>query len=181
MTNTADAAPFSRPFAWERVQPKGTTVTLDASEQECAALAEIFGILTVKSVHAELVVAPWRRNGYRVSGEVTASVEQACVVTLDPVAEEVREQVEVTFLPPSEIVEPEGEEIAIDVEAEDPPEAIDGPTVDLGILAAEFVAIGLDPYPRKPGVEFTPFIEDDGSSDGDQPFAGLAALKTPGT
>ena len=26
--------------------------------------------------------------------------------------------------------------------------------IDLGALAAEFLALGLDPYPRKPGVAF---------------------------
>ena len=30
---------------------------------------------------------------------------------------------------------------------------IDG-KIDLGALAAEFFALGLDPYPRKPGAEF---------------------------
>ena len=32
--------------------------------------------------------------------------------------------------------------------------------IDLGQLAAEFLALGLDPYPRKPGVEFAPVVED---------------------
>ena len=36
---------------------------------------------------------------------------------------------------------------------DDPDPVIDG-KIDLGALAAEFFALGLDPYPRKPGVEF---------------------------
>lgn len=177
MTETAEIAPFSRPFAWERVQPKGTEVTLDADGGECRALADALGILSVGSVHADLLVAPWRRTGFRITGEVVAEVEQACVVTLDPVPEMVREPVTATFLPPSEITVPEGEEIEIDVDAEDPPEPIDGSTIDLGVLVSEFVAIGLDPYPRRPGAEFTPLIEDDGSDDAGDPFAALASLK----
>lgn len=172
MPDTATDAPFSRPFAWEKVQPRGTAVTLEASAEECRALAAAFGILAVDSVHADLTVTPWRKTGFRVSGEVAADVVQACVVSLDPVPEKVREKVEATFLPESEIILPEGEEIEIDFEAEEPPEPITGPSVDLGQLVAEFVAIGLNPYPRKQGVEFTPFIED-----ADQPFAALAALK----
>ena len=61
MNQSADTPSFRRAFAWERVQPRGTAVTLDADADECRALAEIFGILSVKSLHAELVVAPWRR------------------------------------------------------------------------------------------------------------------------
>jgi uncharacterized metal-binding protein YceD (DUF177 family) len=170
--------PFSRPFAWERVQPKGTVVTLEASAEECRAMAEALGILTVTSARAELTIAPWRKTGFRITGTVTAEVAQACVVTLDPVPEHIAEPLDLKFLPESEITVAVGEEIEVDPEAEDPPEAIYGPFVDLGVLVTEFVAIGLDPYPRTPGVEFQPLIEDDGSEDGPQsPFAALQALK----
>ena len=40
-----------------------------------------------------------------------------------------------------------------DVDAPDP--IVDG-KIDLGALAAEFMVLGLDPYPRKPGAEFVP-------------------------
>ncbi len=45
--------------------------------------------------------------------------------------------------------------------------------IDFGALTAEFLALGLDPYPRKPGVAFEPV------SAGEEPlpFADLAALK----
>jgi hypothetical protein len=175
------AVPFSRPFAWERVQPRGTPVTIDADAAECAAVAEALGILEVRSVHAEFLVTPWRKTGFRVAGEVIADVAQACVVTLDPVPEHIAEAVDLRFLPASEIEPVADDEIEIDIEAEDPPEAIEGSAVDLGLLAVEFVAIGLDPYPRAPGVEFQPFIEDDGSDDAPaSPFAALAALRDEG-
>ena len=37
---------------------------------------------------------------------------------------------------------------------EDEPDPIIDGKIDLGALAAEFFALGLDPYPRKPGVSF---------------------------
>ena len=40
--------------------------------------------------------------------------------------------------------------------AEDPPEPIVNGAIDLGALAAEFLMLGLDPYPRKPGAVFEP-------------------------
>jgi len=176
MTAKADI-PFSRPFAWDRVQPRGTPVAFEATPSECEAIAEALGILKVVNASAEFTISPFRKNGFKIIGEVRAEVEQACVVTLDPVPESIRETVDLRFLPESEI-EPVDEEIEIDIDAEEPPEPIQGSKVDLGVLTTEFVAVGLDPYPRKPGVEFTPFIEDDGSEDeGESPFADLAALK----
>ncbi len=176
MTEKADI-PFSRPFAWDRVQPRGTPVTFEASPSECEAIAGALGILKVLSASAEFTVSPFRKTGFKVIGEVRAEVEQACVVTLEPVPESINEIVDLRFLPEDEI-DPVSEEIEVDIDAEDPPEPITGSTVDLGVLATEFVAVGLDPYPRKPGVEFTPLIEDDGSEDeGGSPFAGLSALK----
>ena len=37
---------------------------------------------------------------------------------------------------------------------EDEPDPIIGGKIDLGALAAEFFALGLDPWPRKPGAAF---------------------------
>ncbi len=63
------------------------------------------------------------------------------------------------FAPPSQIPvsakvvqSEEGDEFEIP----DPPEPIVNGFIDLGQLAAEFLVLGLDPYPRKPGAEFVP-------------------------
>ena len=37
----------------------------------------------------------------------------------------------------------------------EPPDEIVNGQIDLGALTAEFLALGLDPYPRKPGVDFS--------------------------
>ena len=49
--------------------------------------------------------------------------------------------------------------------------------IDLGVLAAEFLALGLDPYPRKPGADFAAPAEADISTD--SPFAALRQLARP--
>ena len=46
--------------------------------------------------------------------------------------------------------------------------------VDLGAVATEFLLLGIDPYPRKPGAVFDAPPAGDPSS---HPFAALAALK----
>lgn len=98
MTAKADI-PFSRRFAWDRVQPRGTPVAFEATPSECEAIAEALGILKVSSASADFTVSPFRKDGFKVIGEVRAEVEQACVVTLEPVPETIRETVDLRFLP----------------------------------------------------------------------------------
>ncbi|HEY2758922.1 MAG TPA: DUF177 domain-containing protein, partial [Pseudolabrys sp.] len=56
----------------------------------------------------------------------------------------------------------------------EPPEPLMNGKVDLGALAAEFLILGIDPYPRKAGVQFAPPKAEDG---GEHPFAALESLK----
>ncbi len=58
-------------------------------------------------------------------------------------------------------------------EAEPPDPIVDG-QIDLGVLAAEFLALGLDPYPRKPAVDF--IAPPEAGSAGDSPFTVLGQL-----
>ena len=116
------------------------------------------------------------RDGAKVSGVVRADVTQVCIVTLEPFAASVDEPVDVVFAPPAKAVPARRgvqEEVNLDLTAEDPPDTIVDGVVDLGALAAEFLALGLDPYPRKPGVEFA----EPAPSETDSPFAALAGLK----
>jgi uncharacterized metal-binding protein YceD (DUF177 family) len=55
---------------------------------------------------------------------------------------------------------------------EDEPDPIINGRIDLGALAAEFFALGLDPYPHKPGEA----LDEEGthSERTDSPFAALA-------
>jgi hypothetical protein len=93
------------------------------------------------------------------------------VVTLEPIENEIDEVVELEFAPADAADEGAGHsKVAVD----DAPEPLVGGVVDLGGVATEFLNLGLDPYPRKAGVEFAaPTVEDDTP----HPFAALAALK----
>lgn len=177
---TTPGAPFSRIKAVSGLPSKGTMVSIEAGPEERERLARDLDILSVDALSATFTLTPWRKTGVRVAGEVRGRVKQACVVTLDPVDEEVVETVDRTFLPGDEIG-PIGDEIEIDAEADDPPEALEGSTLDLGVIASEHLALGLDPYPRAPGAGYGDLIEDDGSKDEEpSPFAALAKLKPAG-
>jgi hypothetical protein len=108
---------------------------------------------------------------------VSATVGQACVVTLEPLASDVEEAIDLVFAPPSAIKrdgEGAGAEERNPAESWSEPEPLIGGTVDLGALATEFLILGLDPYPRKPGAVFQPPGE---ASSDEGPFAALAELK----
>jgi hypothetical protein len=93
----------------------------------------------------------------RVSGKVGAEIVQTCVVTLEPIDSKVDEEIEAVFLPEDSKLGREGfgvgGEIILDAEGPDSPEIFSGDVIDVGSLAEEFFALGIDPYPRKTGVD----------------------------
>lgn len=161
-----------------RLPQKGMPVTIEATEEQRAKLAREHGLLAVHRFHADLLVQSWKRDGVRVSGMVEADIEQACTITLDPLPAEIREDVEAVFVPAnSRLARPkvdERGEILLDVEGPDSPETFTGDVVDVGALAEEFFALGIDPYPRKKGAEL-PRTEEGAAKP--SPFAGLRLLK----
>lgn len=173
---TADSFSLSRPLAVDGLPANGLEAEVEATEEERRTLAEMLDILAIHSLTGRFTVKPWRRDGVKVTGVVEAEVDQACVVSLEPVRQTVREEVDLAFLPGAELP-PAGAEIEVDPDAPDLPEPLEDGRIDLGAVTAEHMALGLDPYPRAPGVAFEGWIEDDGRNDGGSPFAGLKALK----
>ncbi|MFC5067987.1 DUF177 domain-containing protein [Flaviflagellibacter deserti] len=174
---TAKAA-LSRPIAISDVPPRGTRVVIDADETARSALAKQLKIPAVKRLTADLAVKPWGRSGLAVTGRLEGKVTQVCVVTVDPFDVDIAEDVNLTFVPEEEM--PSEEEIGSEFESDlDAPDVLENGVVDLGTVIAEFLALSLDPYPRKPGAEFSPPEESkvDAPSEGTyRPFAGLENL-----
>lgn len=172
-------SPVSYPVHVARLPKNGMRVEIDAGEEQRVLLAAAHGLEAVRRFRAVLDVTAWKRDGVRVEGTVTADVVQACIVTLEPVQQTVDEAVSALFLPegsklavPARLVEGE---IILDPEGDDAPELYTGDTVDVGQLAEEFFALGIDPYPRKAGA-----LLETGSPDEEQRgplFEKLAALK----
>ncbi|MGP9819095.1 YceD family protein [Salinarimonas sp. NSM] len=167
---TQDALPLSRLVSVDRLPARGEVVRIEATESEREALARDFGLVGIAALEGEYRVSGDTRRA-SVTGTVRGLVTQSCVVTLEPVEVRVSEEVDVDFAPASE---PATEEEAALREIDPPDEIVDG-KIDLGALTAEFLALGLDPYPRKPGVAFEPVVEDADVS----PFDKLKDMKGP--
>jgi hypothetical protein len=157
---------FSRRLVLARVGPDGRQETLDATREECVALARRFGISDVGRLHALLRLHPAAGGGVEAKGRLQATVTQDCVVTLDPVEQTIEEDIRLLLLPPGR--EPADGPDDMDEVPSDP-----AGVVDLGEALAEQLALALDPYPRAPGAMLPGIMEAASPS----PFAALAGLR----
>lgn len=168
----ATVGPFSRPFPVGRVVPGGVDARVEATEEERAALAADLGLPALRRLVGEFRLTGLESR-IRLAGRILAEIDQTCVVTLDAFPSTLREDVEVEFRVAETGRRPSTETLDLDPD-EDGPEELTGDHIDLGAVAAEFLVLGLDPYPRKPGVAFA--SQDEPADPANSPFAGLAAL-----
>jgi hypothetical protein len=144
---------LTRMLAVETVPDTGLDIRLCASKTERAALADDSGLVAVQTLEAGFHVRKHGPESYKVSGVLRALVTQTCVVSLEPFETFVSAPIDVEFAPFRGWKLSAGG-TATCAGPEDPPDAIIDGQIDLGALAAEFLALNLDLYPRKPGVAF---------------------------
>lgn len=172
--------PWHVPVTLEDIAETGEHFDLEADAGVRAAVAGVAGLRDLPRLQASFDVTRRGSGGLHVLGSVSAMVGQTCVVTLEPVDNEIEETIDIAFVPraaaePSADAEREKSQTK-DVNLDDP-EPLIGGTVDLGALATEFLILGLDPYPRKPGAVFQPPQDDKPDP---SPFAALAKLTNGG-
>ena len=177
--------PWRAPLAVLQISEDGVHRELDADEAARAAMAEAAGLREVLSAHASFDVTPQSGGRFHVAGRVRARVGQTCVVTLDPIENDIDEPIDWIFAPPEQIPEMADlvdEDAESEVEIPDPPEPIVNGIIDLGRIATDALYLAVDPYPRKPDAVFEPPVVAEDPED--HPFAALKALqlepKTPG-
>jgi hypothetical protein len=166
---------WSVPVAVHEVPVSGRHFELAADEATRAAIAKSAGLRALPRLEAAFDVSRHGAEGLQVVGRVGATVGQVCVVTLDPIENEVEETVDLVFVPGATSAPDDAAgRVAVVEVADEAPEPLLGDTVDLGAIATEFLILGIDPYPRKPGAVFqAPPVEDAA----EHPFAALAALR----
>ena len=186
------AAPvWSSQLVVGEVPPQGADIVIEADAGVRENLARLNGLVSLSSAVARLHAARRGREGLHVTGEVRARVTQTCVVSLEDFESAIVEPVDVEF-EPARAPRPAREDgermsrrrrdarppVEEDEEGMDdlnaPDEIVNG-KVDLGALASEFLTLGIDPYPRKPGVAFE---EPKAQGATISPFARLAERKS---
>ena len=158
------------PVRLEEVPQTGMHLEIVADAAVRAELAGLAGLWELPRLEAAIDVTR-DGGGLRARGVVSATVGQTCVITLEPFEATVEEPFEVLFVPPT------GALADADV-AEDAEPLRDG-VADLGAIAAEFLLLGIDRYPRAPGAVFTA-PPDTAPGREASPFAALAKRTSGG-
>jgi len=165
---------FVRKVLVNKIGDGGLTIDVTANDDEKAKIAAYLELISLPSLTAQVKLTRWRK-GVLVSGHFVADVVQACVVTLDPVEAHVEGDFERRFSP--DAVSADAREVKVDPDGEDPPEPL-GREIDLGEILVEELSLSLEPYPRKPGVEYGG--EQDTVAKAPNPFAVLSKLQGKG-
>jgi hypothetical protein len=179
MTDKADRAdPWSVPIVVAQIPDTGLHRDLEAGQAVRDRMAEVAGLREIMWASASLDVTPKGGGRFQVEGRVRARIGQTCVVSLDPIENDIDEAIDLIFAPPEQI--PELADLVddaaeSDTEIPDPPEPIENGVIDLGRVATDALFLAVDPYPRKPDVVFEPPVVADDPED--HPFAALKALQ----
>ncbi len=172
------APEFSHIVKMDEIGSTPQKIALIASDAERAALATRFDLITLDELQATLSLS---KSGdiVALSGTYAASLSQSCIATGDPVPANLRETVQINFIPEPKIA---GGESEIELTADDVDVIFhDGRTVDVGEAIAQSLALALDPYPRsaiaEQALRAAGVKSEEEARLAASPFAGLAGLK----
>jgi uncharacterized metal-binding protein YceD (DUF177 family) len=168
----------------DRMGANGSALDIVASDGERAALAKRFGFLALPAFSARVTVDRQIGGQVVVEGRLRGKIVQACVLTLDPVTQELDDTFRLVFKKDlADERDPESGEAVLSAHA-DSPEPLSGNLLDVGEIVAEQLSLAADPYPRRPGAKLEDVLPRPrgGGRQGApeqrrHPFAGLAALR----
>lgn len=163
---------FSRNLAVERIgragQPAWHDVTIEADAAELPGLATRLQLPGISALTCRFRLRSAPDGTIAAEGWLDAVVTQTCVVSLDEFTAPVSDHFVIRFVPAG------SESDDIDPTSDDEIPYSDS-MIDLGEAAAEQLALGLDPWPRKPDATLPEAATEDDAS----PFAALRHKRLP--
>lgn len=159
------AAEWSYLVEAEDITAEPMKLNISPSEADRNKLSKRLEILSLDDLQADLTLV--REQGsmvVHVSGRFKARLRQQCVVTMEPVADEVEEDLEAWYADPDqaisltkirhdrEALKSRGEAPVLD-ESEDP-EPIVGEKIDVGELVTQYLSLSINPYPHAEGAHY---------------------------
>lgn len=122
----------------------GEARLVEADSGERAAIAAWLGLIALDYLKGSFTISR-AQGGAIVRLELAAAAKRTCVVSLEPLTEDVRETIEIHF---DKNFSEATEEDAEDEKTREPwPEG----GLDLGALLIDYLALSLSPHPRKDG------------------------------
>ncbi|WP_415236602.1 YceD family protein [Sneathiella sp.] len=140
---------FARWVNVERLGREPVRINITASEDECRILAERLEILQVASAQMKASVGRKEGSGLiELTGSIVAEVDQACVVSLEPVRQKIEEDFVMCYTFNREDALVEDVDYVVSMEEADLPELIIDGQIDVVQALIEQIALSLEPYPR---------------------------------
>lgn len=169
---------FSRLIAIEGIMPdKLRQEEIEATPEECAALAERFGIRSLSGLSARLSIRRVTGDAaaVRIECRFEADIVQACVVSLQDIPAHIDGKFDTYF---TEKPGEEGGEVEFSHDDEEStPEMVTNGNIDMGEVVAQYLSLEIDPYPRAPGVSLAAQLAESGIKQKESPFQVLEKLK----
>jgi len=168
--------PWSKPVLLHELGRGVMTLSLEPDAEQRKGIARTLGLQSLPSLTARVILTPWM-DGVEITGRFDAVVEQICAVSLDAFEQALTGEIELRAVPEGSPQAPDaaGGEMDYDPEAPDPPDVLKGEAIDVAAYVVEHLALEIDPFARKPGVEFEYAPPDEEES----PFALLKKLQDP--
>ena len=148
---------------------------VEATEAECAALAQRFDLVAVKRLVADVALEQ-DRNKVLAKGRLEADIVQSCAISGEDLPVRIAEPLNLRFVPEGSAPRP-AEEVELALDDLDEIE-FSGTAIDLGEALAQSMALAIDPFAEGPDAErVRAELLADREASG--PFAALASLKKP--
>lgn len=168
------------PLTWSHrttaIPEAGLHRIVSATDTEKTAIAKALGLVSCEIVAVDYDVRALGKGRYRLTGALDAQLTQACVATLEPVPQTIREPFEVEFSPADSL--PDIGDAEVEVLSVPDVEPIEHGAIDVGRVVFETLSAALDPYPRKTGASLE--WQDPESAEAEAasgPFGALKKLK----
>ena len=164
---------FSRSIRLNEIGDGSRERSVEATADECKALARRFGLIALDRLDARFHITPEDKS-WLMTGTLSADLTQSCVATGDPVPAHVETPFSVRFV--RDLASPDAEEIELSDEDCDLV-AIEDEKIDMGETVAQSLALNLDPFPRAADADATLRKLGVLSEDDAGPVAALKGLK----
>lgn len=151
------------------------THRIEADKSESKALADRLDIPDIQALRAKIDLSRTSEGLIRLNGKLEARYVQSCIVTLEPVDQELNEDFELFF---KEATDGEGSsKVDVSVENDLSPEPFEQGRIDIGEAVSQQLALALDPYVRAPGAVFKATVGSDTVAEPRvSPLAGIGNL-----
>ena len=144
---------WRKPLHIGEIPRDGVTFDLAPSADERKAIARGLDLLALDRFEARVRVAPWL-DGVQIDGGWSADIAQACGVTLERLDSTLAGNFLVRAVPAGSPHAPAEDDVELSLDADDPPDVLESDAFDLADYVLEHLTLEIDPFPRKPGVEF---------------------------